>query len=160
MSRHATRALRAEVAAWLDRGRRDGLVSQLLPAEEDRHSRFPGGALEDSDRDVDGTDGLIVLADPSDDVGAWLRTGEGLSALWLEATRSGLSVVPLGQVVEVDETRAALRHEVLGSGAFPQLLVRLGWQPISRSDLPHTPRRTLAEVLGEDGKRVGSAVPG
>ena len=141
-------SLRQEVAAWLDRGRREGLVSQLLPVEDDRGSRFPGGALEDSDEDVDGTDGLIVLAGAADDPGAWLRTGEGLSALWLDATRGGLSVVPLSQVVEVDETRAALQHEVLRTGAVPHLLVRVGWQPLSRSEVPHTPRRTVAEVLG------------
>ncbi len=139
--------LREEVAAWLDRGRRDGLVSSSLPAVPRGESRFPGGVLEDSERDVDGTDALIVLASPADDVPGWLATGEGLSALWLDATRSGLSVVPLSQVIEVDETRAALQHEVLQSGMAPHLLVRIGWQAIGRSDLPATPRRRLAEVL-------------
>ena len=79
--------------------------------------------------------------------GAWLRAGEGLSALWLHAVRQGLSVVPLSQVVEVAETRAALRHEVFGGRVEPLLLLRVGWQAISRSHLVATPRRPLDDVL-------------
>ena len=79
------------------------------------------------------SDGVILLCGYDDGPADWLRTGEALSALWLRATLDGLSVVPLSQVVEVDETRAALQHEVLGGLAVPHLLVRLGWQALSRS---------------------------
>jgi hypothetical protein len=53
----------------------------------------------------------------------------------------------LTQVVEVPETRAALRHEVFGGLAEPLLLVRVGWQAIGRSQLQPTPRRSLDDVL-------------
>ena len=59
----------------------------------------------------------------------------------------GFSVVPLSQVVEVDETRAGLRHDVLGGTAYPLLLLRVGWQAIGRSHLVSTPRRPVDDVL-------------
>ena len=93
------------------------------------------------------SDGLIVLCSLEDGPGAWLRAGEGLSALWLRATTEGLSVVPLSQVVEVAETRQAFQTEVLGGMAQPLVVIRVGWQAISRSQLPSTPRRPVAEVL-------------
>jgi hypothetical protein len=138
---------RAEQEAWLDVGRPEGLVAEVLPENPPEASRFPAGAVPDRDRDTSASDQMIVLATTGDLPAAWLRTGEGLSALWLTATRAGLSVVPLSQVIEVAETRADLRHDVLESLAVPQLLLRIGWQAISRSTLPHTPRRSVDEVF-------------
>lgn len=83
----------------------------------------------------------------TDDLDSWLRLGEGLSALWLQATRQGLSVVPLSQAIELDETRASLRGDLLRGLGFPHLVVRVGWQAISRESLPATPRRPLDDVL-------------
>ena len=103
--------------------------------------------LAADERLLTSTDGLMVICTETDDQRAWIQAGEALSALWLRATRDGLSIVPLSQVIEVAETREALRHDVLGDRALPQLLVRVGWQEISRSDLPPTPRRPLADVL-------------
>ena len=60
---------------------------------------------------------------------------------------AGRDLVPLSQVVEVPQTREALRLEVLGGLAHPYLVVRIGWQAIGRSQLPHTPRRPVDEVL-------------
>jgi hypothetical protein len=141
----------AEQEHWLDRHRGDGVPTATVPdrpaADPSHRSRFGVGSLEDVGRDVEGSDGLVVLCATEDDPAAWLRAGEGLSALWLHAVRQGLSVVPLSQVVEVPETRAALRHEVLGGLAQPLLLLRVGWQAISRSHLVSTPRRPLGDVL-------------
>jgi hypothetical protein len=67
--------------------------------------------------------------------------------MWLAATVDALSMVPLSQVVEVPETRDALQLEVLGGLARPLIMVRVGWQAISRSQLPRTPRRPVDEVL-------------
>jgi hypothetical protein len=140
-----------EQRQWLDRRGGDGVPSATVPdrpGPDDSHqSRFGVGSLEDPGRDIEGSDGLIVLCAEADTREAWLRCGEGLSALWLHAVRHGLSIVPLTQVVEVPETRAALRHEVLGGLAEPLLLVRVGWQLISRSQLVPTPRRALDDVL-------------
>jgi hypothetical protein len=145
-------AVRDEQRAWMDHGPDDGVPSAVLPAPLDvpsrRSSRFVTGLLGDSAvREVESSDGLVVICAPTDDQPAWLRAGEALSAMWLYATTEGLSIVPLSQVIEVAETRDALRLEVLGGLAHPLVLVRVGWQAISRSQLPRTPRRPVDEVL-------------
>ena len=58
-------------------------------------------------------------------------------------------MVPLSQVIEVDETRDALRHEIFFDMAQPQLLARIGWLEVTRTPLPPTPRRSLGEVLSD-----------
>lgn len=141
-----------EQAQWVNHGDSDGVPSSVLPAPSDvparRQSRFRKGLFDDvRDREVEGADGLIVICAPKDDPQAWLRAGEALSAMWLEATREGLSLVPMSQVVEFAETRDAFRLEVLGEMAHPLILVRVGWQAISRSQLAATPRRPVDEVL-------------
>ena len=141
----------AEVQRWTDRNAYDGLPSDHLPARpavpDKLPNRFDEGLLPDSGQEVESGDGLIVLCGDADERPSWLRAGEALSVLWLSATKGGLSVVPLSQVVEVSETREALQHQVLGDLAVPLLLVRVGWQPISRSQLEPTPRRPLDDVL-------------
>jgi len=96
--------------------------------------------------DLESSDGLIVLGSGSDDRPSWLRTGEALSALWIRATRGGLSAVPLCGPVGVPATRAELR-DLLDGSLVPHLLVRVGWQAIGRSELPSTPRRPVDQVL-------------
>ena len=90
----------------------------------------------------------IVLGGTSDDSAAWLRTGEGLSALWLKATEGNLSVIPLSQPVEVEQTRITLRREnSFGFLPMPHLVVRVGWQTLGRNQLARSPRRPLGDVL-------------
>lgn len=148
------RAAMREQQAWLNRSAVDGVPTAVLPTSAGRRgahqNRFqPGGEDHGApgDREVEESDGLLVLFDTRDDARAWLRAGEGLSALWLAATAGGLSVVPLTQVIEVPETRRAMQSEVLGGLAHPFLLVRVGWQSIGRDELPRTPRRPVDEVL-------------
>jgi hypothetical protein len=141
----------AEQGSWIGRRAGDGIpVSALIPLEQGatgRPSRFVGAerVRPPSQERVESTDGLIALTTVDDDPLSWLRCGEVLSKLWLLATAGGLSIVPLSQVVEVEETRTALEHEVLGRP--PQILLRVGWQEISRSQLPRTPRRPVEDVL-------------
>jgi hypothetical protein len=109
--------------------------------------RFPHGVLDDG---VEGPepppDGMLLITSSSDDPMSRVRAGEALSAVWLDATRGGLSVVPLSQALEVDETRHALQGEVLDDLAVAQLVLRIGWLPSDLDELPPTPRRRLAEV--------------
>ena len=142
-----------EQASWVERSQLDGIpaVSATPPLAgrlPERPNRFrvapPGG---DSTRAVESSDGLIAICTAHDDQVSWLRAGQTLSALWLQATRAGLSIVPLSQVIEVPETRQALHHDVFADMARPQLLLRVGWQEIARTTLPRTPRRPLDDVL-------------
>lgn len=139
-----------EQDAWVGRRGADGIPLTALPADPDplrSRSRFRLGTLEDTRMAIGAGDGMIALGGETDDVGGWLRTGEALSALWLEATRAGLSVVPLSQPVEIDATRREIARDVLGGAFEPHLLVRIGWQAIGRSEIPRTPRRPLADIL-------------
>ena len=147
-----TPPLALEQRSWVDHGTADGVPSSVLPSPADlavrRPSRFVNGLLDDvGGSEIEGSDGLIVMHSPTDDPAAWLAAGEGLSAMWLAAVHSNLSLVPLSQVVEVEETRDALRLEVLAGLAHPLIVARVGWQAISRSELPQTPRRPVSEVL-------------
>ena len=148
-SSHADSAAAAEQARWLDRDRPEGVPSQLVPtdARDPLRNRFGPGLLPEGQVELESSDGIIVLGGTTDDAQAWLRTGEGLSALWLKATEGNLSVVPLSQPVEVEQTRHRLRREVLGGLLMPHLIVRIGWQAIGRSELPPSPRRPVDDVL-------------
>lgn len=92
------------------------------------------------------SDGLLALCTDVDDREHRLRTGEALGALWLHATREGLSVVPLSQVVESTDTREELCALFAGL-VHPQLLVRVGWQEIGGREDHRSPRRPVDEVL-------------
>jgi hypothetical protein len=141
----------AEQRTWIARGSGEGIPAETLPEQsrpserQDRFSRRTGP--EPVDNRVEHADQVLVICTARDDAASWLDAGETLSALWLRATLAGFSLVPLSQVVEVDETRLALQEKVFFGMAEVQLLARIGWLEISRPPLPRTPRRPLAEVL-------------
>jgi hypothetical protein len=148
---HSDSTVLLEQRAWVNHGRFDGIPFEALPPPEDQsglQNRFEFRTPVEADHyALEASDGLLVLCGEADDDAAWLRTGQALSALWLAATRDGLAVVPLSQVIEVEETRAALQVSLLGDLTHPHLLVRVGWQPIGRRELVRTPRRSLSEVV-------------
>jgi nitroreductase len=90
---------------------------------------------------------LLVIVTVHDDPLDWLRAGEAASAVLLAATGLGLATTPLSQALEVDETRRALRWDVLRVPEHPQLVVRVGWPAAGAGELPATPRRDLQSVL-------------
>jgi hypothetical protein len=139
-----------EQQRWVGDRRDDGVPLSVLPVYDDNdpmRSRFGSGMVEQTRTAVESGDGVIVLGGDGDDPGSWLLTGEALSALWLDATRAGLSVVPLSLPVEIDSVRDDLRKVVLNAGLHPHLMLRIGWQAIGRSQLPRTPRRPVSDVL-------------
>jgi nitroreductase len=71
-----------------------------------------------------------------------LQAGQALQRMLLDATALGLAASLMSQVVEVDETRAALRA-LVGGDLHPHALVRLGYG----SPTPATPRRCPRELL-------------
>ncbi|CAN5121754.1 NAD(P)H nitroreductase [soil metagenome] len=140
--------LAVPVTVVVDRLRVEHLLRRAARADpvpaSASNATLPG---HDDQVDVEPSDGLLLLCSETDDPAAWVTVGEALSALWLSAVRRGLSVVPLSNIISFAETRAALRSDVLGGLALPQLLLRVGWQPIGRSDLARSPRRPLGDVL-------------
>jgi nitroreductase len=145
-----------EQLTWIGRSRVDGIpIAHAMPPAHGRPSarsnRFASGSeassAAEAARVVESSDGLVAICSAADDQLSWLEAGEALSALWLQATRDGFSIVPLSQAIEVDETRKALHQDVFDGTARPQILVRVGWLEVARTSLSRTPRRPVAEVL-------------
>jgi hypothetical protein len=146
------RALLAEQKAWIARADDEGIPVAALPPRHSsqRRDRFHLERAVTGEGDgagVTASDQVLAICTARDDAESWLDTGETLSALWLHATLLGLSLVPLSQVIEVAETRAALREEILAGLAHPQMLVRIGWLQLTRRGLVPTPRRRVADVV-------------
>ncbi len=146
-----------EQETWIGRSHVDGVpVAHAVPHAPDlpsiRPNRFAtdaeaGSAAEAAASVVESSDGLVAICSAADDQLSWLKAGEALSALWLQATHDGLSIVPLSQVIEVDQTRRALHADVFDGLARPQILLRVGWLENTRTSLRRTPRRPVAEIL-------------
>jgi hypothetical protein len=151
---NADPAYRAEIRAWTsaDASRRDGVPAIAVP-------HVSGGAGDDIPiRDFD-TSGmgwlpsntrssmnqcLLLLGTPADRPAAWLRAGEALERVLLEATLSGYAASLFTQVIEVPRTRHLLRKE-LGLDMNPHVLLRIGHAPKT----PASRRRRLVDVLSE-----------
>lgn len=139
-----------EQRLWVDRSDVDGIPAAAIDCAARsgaRPSRFTDPRRLVLDELLQSSDGLLLISTDDDDRAAWLQAGETLSEVWLNATSDGMSVVPLSQVVEVDETRLALTHEFPGGTAAPQALLRVGWQEMGQGDRVRTPRRPLDDVL-------------
>jgi nitroreductase len=90
---------------------------------------------------------VVALGTSADDRLARLRAGEATSILLLTATALGLASCPITEPLEIAETRAAVRDDVFGAEAFPQMLLKIGWASINADPLPATPRRPLPETV-------------
>lgn len=140
----------AEQERWIDVPGAEGIPLEALPDDPNplqARSRFRRGLLEDSRLVIHGGDRVIALGGRTDDVAGWLRSGQAMSAVWLAATRAGMSLVPMSQPIEVESIRHEIARSVLRRVPEPHILLRIGWQAIGRSGLPRTPRRPLHEVL-------------
>ncbi|OYN74450.1 hypothetical protein [Mycolicibacterium sphagni] len=73
---------------------------------------------------------VLALGTAIDDLGSQLRAGEATSAVLLTATVQGLASCAVTEVLEVADTRDALRENVFDAMYFPQMLLRVGWAPI------------------------------
>jgi nitroreductase len=88
---------------------------------------------------------LAVLSTRYDGPMEWLRAGQALERVLLEATAHGVSTSLLNQVLEHEDLRAEL-DDPLAPGTRPQTVIRFGYGP----PVPPTPRRPLADVTIPD----------
>ncbi|MGE0462732.1 MAG: hypothetical protein AB7Q16_15315 [Vicinamibacterales bacterium] len=109
-------------------------VSYLMPASS--FSKADHKALMSSPA-------IGVICAPASTRQAQVRVGQVLERLYLAATYRGLSLQPVSQILEVDETGDELGMLVAHAGV-PIQPFRLGHASSSRT---HTPRRALDEVL-------------
>lgn len=145
-----------ELARWSGSSlaAQDGVLNASGPPgptwhDDTRMRPFPGGSLGDAPTGRGEEDGgqLLVLATLKDDPLSVLRAGEAASAALLTATDLGLATCPLSQPLEVTDTRAAIRDQVLDNTAYPQLILRVGWAPTSAPPLPHSPVRRTEDTV-------------
>jgi nitroreductase len=145
-----------ELARWSrsSYAAQDGVLTASgspLPVRHDDTAMraFPGGSLGDAPTGRDEEDGgqLLVLATLHDDPASVLRAGEAVSAALLTATDLGLASCPLSQPLEVTDTRATIRDQVLDGTAYPHLILRVGWAPTSAPPLPHSPVRWTQDTI-------------
>ncbi|MFF5175806.1 Acg family FMN-binding oxidoreductase [Micromonospora sp. NPDC000089] len=149
--------LREELQYWTSRaGAGTGLTAEVLPQDQPqttvpgrdfgRPGSLPVGPGHDK------AAAYALLFGDEDEPDSWLRAGEALSALWLTATRLGVSVTPLSGVVEVPGTRQTLRQLLSGLG-YPYLVLRLGIADPAHGGPPHTPRLPTAQVVDTSAVR-------
>lgn len=86
--------------------------------------------------------GLICAQENSRE--AQVRVGQALERAYLAATDLGLCLQPVSQLLQAEETRAALAAMLPAGGGVPLQPFRLGRATPPRE---HTPRRPIEEVL-------------
>lgn len=143
----------AELAEWTGTrlGARQGVPAANVPARSAR--ALPGrdfgpGELDNPPPTDDGAT-WCLLSTAVDSATDWLRVGQALSAITLAATACGLASCPISQVAEVTLVRDVIRRAALGDTGEPQLILRLGWPVTTEFPGPPTPRRELADVVGD-----------
>ncbi|MGN6605382.1 MAG: Acg family FMN-binding oxidoreductase [Jatrophihabitans sp.] len=147
-------AYRSELRRWTtsDPTRRDGVQAMAVPhvdgsAQDEipiRDFDSSGAGWLPSRTESSRHQCLLLLGTRSDTPLGWLRAGEALERMWLEATSRGLAMGPLTQVVEVAPARAQLAQE-LRLDWSPVVLVRVGRAPVS----PMSLRRPWSDVVVE-----------
>jgi nitroreductase len=141
-----------ELAYWAGGERRGGLgvPDQVIP------TMAPQTTVPDRDFGTTGTLPIgsghdreavyAILYGDEDGALAWLRAGEALSALWLEATQRGLTVLPLSAAVEVPQTRQTLQRMLADLGQ-PCLVLRIGIGDPDQAGPAHTPRLPAQQTV-------------
>jgi nitroreductase len=149
-----TPGLDLETAGWTGnpRGAPEGVPAVNVPVQQGgaiQTRRFAAAVQEQNPLGRDESDGtvLAVLATAGDTAVDQVRAGEALSAVLLTATVFGLATDPVSQPLEVPATRDELRAAVLGDAAEPQIILRLGWAPISATPVPRTGRRPVDDTI-------------
>ncbi|WP_406054619.1 Acg family FMN-binding oxidoreductase [Kribbella sp. NBC_00889] len=139
----------AERRRWVGGARaRDGVPSNALgPRSEGEISpvRDLAATPADESRTViafEAEPQLAVLSTRHDGRPEWLRAGQAMERVLLEATALGLSTSLLNQALEHDELRWLI-NDPLGPSYRPQVIIRVGYGP----PVPATPRRPISDVL-------------
>ncbi|MCP9963595.1 nitroreductase [Streptomyces somaliensis] len=143
--------VREEIARWT--ADRDGAAPEGIPSYALGPRRYDGRApvrdFPGAHRDGDAVPAvyesrpcLAVLGTRRDGPEDWLRAGQAMERVLLQATQDGLSTSLNSQALEWPELRWLVR-DPRSEAAWPQILIRLGYGP----EVPATPRRPVAEVL-------------
>jgi nitroreductase len=140
--------LLSERRSWVGGARSDDGIPAESLGPRPRHPRTPfrdlgpsGGAARE-EAGFEATPTVGVLSTEHDRPMDWVRAGQALERVLLEATASGVAASFLNQPLEQLDLRWLVRHPVTGVG-HSQMVLRLGYG----DEVPPTPRRPLDEVL-------------
>lgn len=122
----------------------EALATSRNRSRVDIGREFPDGADDDSVEDTDRST-VLVLSTEADHRPDWLRAGETLSLVLLEATIDGLATCPLTHLTELTQSREMVRS-LIPEGGFPQVLIRVGVAKSGRISR-ETPRRPMDTAL-------------
>jgi hypothetical protein len=92
--------------------------------------------------DFEHTPHLGLLSTPGDTPADWLRAGQALERVLLEATLADLATSLTSHPLETSDLRPLVRDPLVGRGHV-QMVLRLGYGPRG----PATPRRPVGDVL-------------
>jgi hypothetical protein len=142
-------AYREELARWVHDSatRADGVPAAAVAEASGSSLRQRDFTLHhtaalDGSAPVADRPAVVVLTTDDDEPVSWLRAGQALAAVLLNAADLGVQAQPLGQVTDILAYRLGLR-QALGILGVPQLVLRMGYG--ARRTL--TPRRALDDVL-------------
>ena len=142
MAERADQARVAERQAWVGgRHRSDGIPLEALgprPTEIRTAHRDLGhavGGVRDHSA-FEAAPTIAILSTAHDGPVDWVRAGQALERLLLEATAAGVSASFLNQPLEHDDLRFLVRSPLTGVGNS-QMILRLGYG----DGVPATPRR-------------------
>jgi nitroreductase len=88
---------------------------------------------------------VIIIGSETDSLVNWVKSGQTMEQVWLEATAIGLSVAPLIASVEAGKDTRSKLKKILGTNLSPQSILRIGHT--HHKPLRSSPRRTLEECL-------------
>jgi len=128
-----------------------GVPASALVSEEERNlvdinRAFPVAGHTDRRPEVAADEAKVLVLSTQENTRVdALNCGEVLSTVLLECTMAGLATCPLTHITELPEGRELVQR-LIGTSAFPQVLVRVGKAPVEEAP-PPTPRRPLSEVM-------------
>ncbi|MDI3408807.1 Acg family FMN-binding oxidoreductase [Streptomyces cavernicola] len=146
-------AVRAEIAAWTRTGAAGEKATEGIPSYAFGPRQYdvtsPVRDFDASRRDASRASApfekrpqIVLLSTADDTPEAWLRSGEAMQRVLLQATLDGLSTSLLSQPLEWPELRSLVR-DPQSEARFVQMVIRVGYGPTGRP----TPRRPASEVL-------------
>jgi nitroreductase len=93
---------------------------------------------------VNSTAALGFISTEGNDKSSQIRAGQLLERIWLTATSMGMQIHPMGQALEVSQTKAELKGMLPQNGLYPQQAFCLGYASSNEDPLS---RRPLKDVL-------------
>ena len=146
------RSWRRELAHWIGEGVfGTGWLMSRIGRFAVRHFDL-GRSVSETDRERLASAPLLgIVTTASSSPADRVRAGQVFQRLFLAATRAGLGLHPMNQVLQVPRVRDELVALLPGEWGTPQMVFRLGYAEVDRSRRP-SPRRPLAEVVRRRGE--------